>query len=93
MGVNPEDKSGVEPLRRLVVNYDFLPAAPAAKLVPNVSLCVPLDHTSKADRGILTTGHPKISIYPCPGFAPWRGHFSVAACSARNNTGDSSYEL
>ncbi|KAK3605250.1 hypothetical protein CHS0354_037651 [Potamilus streckersoni] len=30
-GVNPERRSGVEPLRRLDVKYDFLPPAPASK--------------------------------------------------------------
>ena len=63
MGVNPDKKSGVEPLRRLGVTVDPLPAAPAAKLMPSVSPCFPLDHISKAERGILMTGHPRISIY------------------------------
>jgi len=62
-GVNPETKSGVEPLRQLDVSHDSLLAAPAAKLVPNVLLCAPLDYTSEAERGILTTGHPRISIH------------------------------
>ena len=57
-GVNPEEKSGVEPLRRLVVNFDFFPAAPAAKLVPDVLLRSPLDHTSEAERGTLVSGQP-----------------------------------
>ncbi|KAL8584821.1 hypothetical protein ACOMHN_037526 [Nucella lapillus] len=36
--------------------------APAANLVPNVLLCSPFDYTGEAERGILTTGHPKFSI-------------------------------
>ncbi|KAI0207535.1 hypothetical protein LSAT2_007803 [Lamellibrachia satsuma] len=35
--------------------------APAAKLVPNVMLRIPFDPTSKAERGILMTGQPRIS--------------------------------
>ena len=62
-GVNPDRKSGVEPLRRLDVDYDFLPATPASKLVPNVMLSIPLDPTSKDERGILKPGQPRISIF------------------------------
>ncbi len=40
-----------------------VPAAPAAELVPNVLLCIPLDYIGEAERGILTTGHPRISIH------------------------------
>ena len=64
MGVNPDRKPGVEPLRRLGVTADPLPAAPAAKLMPDVLFCSPLDHISKAERGILTIGQPRISILP-----------------------------
>ncbi|KAK3875478.1 hypothetical protein Pcinc_019653 [Petrolisthes cinctipes] len=62
-GANPEDKSGVEPRRRLDVDINFLPAAPAAKLVPDVLLYFPLGYISKAERGIAGTGHTRISIY------------------------------
>ena len=31
--------------------------------MPNVLLCCPLDHISKAKRGILIIGHPRISIH------------------------------
>ncbi|XP_035688750.1 SCO-spondin-like [Branchiostoma floridae] len=37
--------------------------APAAKLTPNVMLRIPLDSVSKAERGILTIGPPRISIF------------------------------
>lgn len=63
MGVNPDTKSGVEPLRRLDVNLDFLPAAPTAKLVPDVPLWIPLDHTSEAERVIPASGQPRISTH------------------------------
>ena len=36
--VNPEEKSGVESLRQLDVDIDFLLAAPAANRVPDVLL-------------------------------------------------------
>ena len=58
MGVNADRKSGVEPLRRSYVNYWYLPAAPAAKLVPSVVLCTPLDQTSEAERGSCRLGNP-----------------------------------
>ena len=38
-------------------------AAPAAKLMPNVLLCSPLDHVGEAERGFLIIGHPRISIH------------------------------
>ncbi len=40
-----------------------VPAAPATELVPNVLLCIPLDYIGEAERGILMTGHPRISIH------------------------------
>ncbi|XP_076469990.1 uncharacterized protein LOC143300280 [Babylonia areolata] len=61
-GVNPEENSGVGAPKAVGRCTDFLPAAPAAKLVPNVSLCVPSDYIGEAERGILTTGQPRISI-------------------------------
>ena len=63
MGVNADRKSGVEPLRRSYVNSWHLPAAPAAKLVPSVVLCTPLDPTSEAERGVLSLGQPRTSIH------------------------------
>ena len=44
----------------------------AANQVPNVLLCIPLDHICEAERGILATGHPRVLILatpsaPCPG--------------------------
>ena len=39
------------------------PAAPAANLVPNVLLCIPLDYTGEAERGVLSTGQPRISTH------------------------------
>ena len=65
-GVSPNRKSGVEPRRRSDVDLAILPAAPAAKLVSNVLLCIPFDCTSEAEagRGILTSGKPRISSRP-----------------------------
>ena len=51
MEENPEYKSGVESLRRLDVSGGFLPATPAAKLIPNVLPWIPLDPVSEAERG------------------------------------------
>ena len=48
----------MEPLRQLDVDIDFLLAVSAANLVPNVLLCIPLDRTSEAERGILESGQP-----------------------------------
>ena len=48
---------------------DAIPATPAADLVPNVMFYTPLEHTSKAERGILVAGLPRISIFitqACP---------------------------
>ena len=42
---------------------DAVPATPAANLVPNVVFYIPLEHTSKAERGILVTELPRISIF------------------------------
>ncbi len=61
MGVNPDRKSKVERLMWLDAIIDFLPAALAAKLIPNVSLSFSLDCISEAERGILMTTHPRIS--------------------------------
>ena len=56
MEVNPEYKSGVESLRRLEVSGGFLPATPAAKLIPNVLPYIPLDPVSEAERGTVSCG-------------------------------------
>ena len=58
-------------------------ATSAANLMPNVLLCIPLDHTREADRGgggggVLMSGQPTYSI-KLPRLAPWRGYFSAAA--------------
>ena len=53
-------------------------ATPAANLMPNVLLCIPLDHTREAGRGVLMSGQPTSSI-KLPRLAPWRGYFSAAA--------------
>ena len=67
MEVNPEYKSGVESLRRLDVSGGFLPATPAAKLIPNVLPCIPLVLVSEAERGAVLCGQRTASIYLCPG--------------------------
>ena len=56
MEVNPEYKSGVESLRGLDVSGGFLPATPAANLIPNVLRCIPLDPVSEAERGPCCVG-------------------------------------
>ncbi len=64
MGVNPNRKSGVEPRRRLDGALCHLPATPAAALVPDVlANPFPLDIISNAERGNLSTGQPKFSIF------------------------------
>ena len=52
-----------------IVDFNFLPAAPAANSMPSVLLCSPLDHISEAERGILMTGNPR-SLYTLPRLAP-----------------------
>ena len=44
-------KSGVGTRRRSSATRNTVPASPAAKLAPNVMLCIPLDPVSKAERG------------------------------------------
>ena len=56
MEVNPEYKSGVEPLRWLDVSGGFLPATPAAKLIPNVLPYIPLVPVSEAKRWVVLRG-------------------------------------
>ena len=68
MEVNPEYKSGVESLRWLDVSSGFLPATPAAKLIPNVLPCFPLDPVSEAERGAVLCGQCTASICLCPGY-------------------------
>ena len=57
----------------------------------------PLDLVSEAETGILTIGHPRISLILAQAcvapLSPWRGHSSVATHQQQHNTGDSSYEL
>ena len=67
MEVNPEYKSGVESLRPLDVSGGFLPATPAAKLIPNVLPCIPLVLISEDKRGAVFCGQRTASIYLCPG--------------------------
>ena len=67
MEASPEYKSGVESLRRLGVRGGFLLATPAAKLIPNVFPCIPLDPVSEAERGVVLCGQHTASIYLCPG--------------------------
>ena len=51
-----------------------LPATPAAGLAL-ISLSFPSDPTSNAERGILATGHTRISIFSAQA-CTWRGHSS-----------------
>ena len=68
------------------------PAAPAANLVPNVLLCIPLDYTGEAERGVLSTGQPRISTHSAQACALERS-LQCRCSSDRNNTGDSRYWL
>ena len=77
MEVNPEYKSGVESLRRLDVSGGFLPATPAAKLIPSVLPCIPLDPVSEAERPSVVWAAHGLHI-SLPRLAPWRGHSSLA---------------
>ena len=85
-GVNPDSKSGVEPLRRLVVNLTTL------RQLLQLSWCqmycsALLWTTSVRPRGgSCRLGNPG-SPYTLPRPAPWRGHFSAAVLSVSNNTG------
>ncbi|KAF2361406.1 Galactose-binding domain-like [Trinorchestia longiramus] len=45
----------ITPRKNYTINF--------AHLVPNVLLCIPLDHTGEAKREVLTTMEPRISIY------------------------------
>ena len=67
MEVNPEYKSGVESLRWLDVSGGFLLATPAAKMIPNVLPCIPLDPVSEAERGAVLCVQRTASIHLCPG--------------------------
>ena len=53
--------------------------------MPNVLLCIPLDHTREAERGVLMSGQPSSSIQ-LPRLAPWKG-YSSAAASATDQRG------
>ena len=78
MEVNPEYKPGVESLRLLDVCGGFLLATPAAKLIPNVLPCIPLDPVSEAERGGRVVWAAQGLHIPLPRLAPWRGHSSLA---------------
>ena len=60
-GVNPNRKSGVEPLRRPVLTHN-LPAIPAAHLVPTVLACHFRWISPAKKEGVLTSGHPRSFI-------------------------------
>ena len=67
MEVNPEyKKSGVESLRWLDISGGFLPATPAARLIPNVLPYISLNPVSEAERGAVLCGQRMASIYLCP---------------------------
>ena len=81
MEVNPEYKSGVESLRQLDVSGGFLLETPAAKLIPNVLPCIPLDPVSEAEKGggrVVWAAH---GLNILPRLAPWRGHSSLTFTS------------
>ena len=92
MGVNPDRKSGVEPRRRLVEQCEtFRQLLQLRWHRPyRLVLCssFPSDPTSNAERGILATGHTRISISSAQA-CTWRGHSSFAD-QRRHNTESSS---
>ena len=53
----------VEPRRQLDALIDLLLAAPAAKLMPHISLCIPLNYLRKTKPGFLMMGIPGFA-YP-----------------------------
>lgn len=59
--VNPQIRSEAPKVDRCLYSRT-VPAAQAAKLVPNV-LRIPIDYISEAERVISATGHPRISIH------------------------------
>ena len=63
---NLNEKPGVGPLQWLDDDFVLLLAAPAAKSVPNVLLCSPLDYMGEAERGILSNWAPKDFHTLCP---------------------------
>ena len=77
MGVNPDRKSGVESRRRLVEYYETFRHLLQPRWHRPYRLAFPPDPVSKAERGILTTGHPRISISPAQA-CTWRCYSSVA---------------
>ena len=81
MEVNAEYKSGVESLRWLYVSGGFLPATPAANLIPNVVPCIPLDPVSEAKRRPCCMGSTW-PPYTHARLALWRGHSSLTFTSA-----------
>ena len=81
MEVNPDYKSGVESLRRLDVSGGFLPETPAAKLIPNVLPCIPLDPVRGGREGGRVVWAAHGLHIPLPRLTPWRGHSSLAFTS------------
>ena len=92
MEVNPERKSGVEPLRRLDVTQDLLPAASAVLSAPNVMPCIPMDFVDTTERGILLCGLHLVSISFCPGLHPGEDT-PVSLQGEDQNTEGNSYGL
>ena len=82
MGVNPDRKSGVEPLRRSVEPRDTFRQLLQPRLHRLYWLAFPSDPVGNAERGILATGQSRISISPAQA-CTWRGHFSVAVTATK----------
>ena len=86
-GVDPSRKCGVESRKRFSANPVVIPSAPVAALMPNVVHRIPLDYTSEAERGSLTTGQPRITTKKIRLAPPWRGRSSAAVQRQRNTGG------
>ena len=84
-GANPNTKSGVETRSRFDGNHAIILAAPAASLVPNVLRCIPLDYTSKAERGGLDDWATQDLLTFCPGLCPGE-HTPVSVTSYKPNS-------
>ena len=69
-GVNPERKSGVEPLRRLGEHSEPCRQLLQQCLHQLYRLAFPLEPASGAERGTVGTGWTAFSIYPHPGPCP-----------------------
>ena len=80
-GVNLENNSGVEPLRRMAGAQHFLPAASAVDVALScIGSSFPLDPGSYTERGTPSYGQPSVSLsFPLGLTTNWRGHSGSVA--------------